>query len=372
MQAQSEIIFRELSYAESLRESGNAKKPVFMVCYTDWCGHCKKMKEEVFTDTTVAAYYNENFICIKINMEAGEGVTLRNKFGVKMFPTFIFLDRNGTTLYRLMGEFKPADFIEQGKSALTPEKQLPYLKQVFEDDPSNPEKCYAYLMALRRGAMDYTAVASKYFATIPDSALLTEINWKIMANGVTDINSSQFQFVLAHQKEFAAIASPGRVQRKISNIVSETLMPLVEAKDTAGYFLKRPSAAAIQNGKVDSLLFMMDKEIYERTLNWSGYRKVTLAGTIKYAWNDYHQLNEIANVYLRNISDPVACGEAASWAERAAILSPQYAGYLVSARLFLKAGDKTKAATMANQGKELALKNGWSYSEADQLLLQLQ
>lgn len=131
---------------------------------------------------------------------------------------------------------------------------MPYLKQVFEDDPSNPEKCYAYLMALRRGAMDYTGVASKYFATIPDSALLTEINWKIIANGVTDINSSQFQFVLAHQKEFAAIASPGRVQRKISNIVSETLMPLVEAKDTAGYFLKRPSAAAIQNGKVDSLL----------------------------------------------------------------------------------------------------------------------
>lgn len=372
LQAQSEINFRELSYAGSLRESANTQKPVFMVCYTDWCGHCKKMKDEVFTDSTVAAYYNENFICIKVNMEAGEGIALRTKFGIKMFPTFIFLDRNGTTLYRLMGEFKPADFIEHGKSALTTEKQLPYLKQVFDNDPSNAEKCYAYLMALRRGAMDYAAVANKYFANIPDSALLTEINWKIIANGVTDINSSQFQFVLAHQKEFAAIASPGRVQRKISNMVTETLLPLVEAKDTTGYFLKRPSAAAIQNDKVDSLLFIMDKEIYERTLNWTGYRKVTMAGTNKYAWNDYHQLNDIANVYLRNITDPAACSDAAEWAERAAALSPQYAGYLVGARLYLKAGNKTKAADMATQGKELAMKNGWSYAEADQLLVQLQ
>ncbi|HUM45769.1 MAG TPA: thioredoxin family protein [Chitinophagales bacterium] len=370
--AESQINFREISYAEALKKSGTESKPVFLMCYTDWCGHCKKMKEEVFIDAAVADYYNTNFVCIKINMEAGEGINLRNKFAVKMYPTFIFLDKNGTTLYRLMGEFKPADFVEQGKNALTPEKQLPYLAQLFDADPSNADKCYAYLMALRRGAMDYTAVASKYFSTKPDSALLNEINWKIIANGVTDINSTQFQFVLTHQKEFAAIASPGRVQRKISNIVSETLAPLVESKDTVAYFRKRPSAAAIRNDKVDSLIFMMDKEIYERTFNWQGYKTVTLVGAKKYAWNDYHILHDMADVYFKNIGNTEALAQAAIWSQRAVQLNPDYSGFILSARLFQKAGDKTVASNMAQQGKDLAIKNGWQHAEADQLLQQLQ
>lgn len=370
--AQPEIQFREMSYAAALKESGISGKPVFMLCYTDWCGHCKKMKEEVFTDSAVAAFYNANFICIKSGMETGEGINLRSKFAVKMYPTFIFLDKEGTTLYRLMGEFKPSDFITHGKDALTPDKQLPYLRKQFESDPSSADKCYAYLMALRRGAMEYAPVADTYLATQPDSALLTVLNWKIIANGVTDISSRPFQFVLSHQKEFEAIASPARVQRKISNIVSETLAPYVEAKDTAGYFHKRPAAAAIKNDKVDSILFMLDKEIYERTLNWNGYRHVTLAGTKKYAWNDYHQLNDIANVYYRNIQNTAALSEAAAWARRATELSEQYAGFILSARLFMKAGDRESAGNMAKKAKDLATRNGWSAAEADQLLQQLQ
>ncbi|MBK9730318.1 MAG: thioredoxin family protein, partial [Chitinophagaceae bacterium] len=352
VEAQSQQLFRDISYKEALEKSSMESKPVFLMCYTSWCGHCKKMKEEVFIDSSLIAYYNANFICIKIDMEAGEGIDLYKKFAVKMYPTFIFLDKNGTTLYRLMGEFKPAEFIDQGKSALTVEKQLPYLQKQFDDDVSNPDKCYAYLMALRRGAMDYTAVASKYFATKKDSDLLNEINWKIIANGVSDINSSQFQFVLTHQKEFSAIASPGRVQRKISNIVTETLAPMVEAKDTASYFRKRPSAAAIHNFKVDSVLFLYDKEIYEHTFNWNGYKNVCLSGAKNFAWNDYHQLHDMADVFYKNIEDMTALSQAALWAQHATVLNPEYSTFIVSARLFQKTGDKTNAISMAQQGKD--------------------
>lgn len=368
----SQPLFRELSYAEALQKSGAESKPVFLMCYTTWCGHCKKMKEEIFTDSSVAAFYTAHFICIKSDMEAGEGISLHNKFAVKMYPTFIFLDKNGTTLYRLMGEFKPEELIEQAKNALTPNKQLPYLQQVFEDDPSSAEKCYAYLMALRRGAMDYSTVATKYFSTKKDSDLLNEINWKIIANGVSDINAPQFQFVLKHQPEFSAIASPGRVQRKISNIVMETLSPLVQAKDTIAYFHKRASAVAIRNYKVDSLVFLMDKEIYEQTFNWEGYKNTCLSGAKKFAWNDYHQLRDMADVFYKNISESIPLSQAALWVQHSTEMNQEYSAFLLGARLFQKTGNKSSAAVMAQQGRELALKNGWDTSEADQLLAQLQ
>lgn len=372
MRVHSQPLFREMSYAEALQKSAAESKPVFLMCYTTWCGHCKKMKEEVLTDSSVAAFYSTHFVCIKSDMEAGEGISLHNKFAVKMYPTYIFIDQNGTTLYRLMGEFKPEELIEQARNALTTEKQLPYLQQAFQADPSSAEKCYAYLMALRRGAMDYSAVATAYFATKKDSDLMNEINWKIIANGVSDINSPQFQFVLKHQQEFATIASPGRVQRKISNIVTETLSPLVEAKDTVAYFRKRPSAAAIRNYKVDSLLFLMDKEIYEHTFNWNGYKNTCLAGAKKFAWNDYHQLRDMADVFYKNITETIPLSQAALWAQHSTEMNQEYSAFLLAARLFQKTGNKSSAAVMAQQGKELALKNGWDASEADQLLTQLQ
>lgn len=365
-------LFRDLSYSEALHKSTLESKPVFLMCYTNWCGHCKKMKEEVLTDSVLNEYFSKYFVCVKIDMEAGEGIMLHNQFAVKMYPTFIFLDHTGTTLYRLMGEFKPEDLIAQAEQSLIPENQLPYLQQQFESDPSDATKCYAYLMALRRGAMDFSPVAPKYFAAKTDGDLLNEINWKIIANGITDIRSPQFQYVLQHQKEFAEIASPNRVQRKINNMVSETLSPFVEAKDTTGYFQKRPDAAAIGLYKVDSLLFLMDRQIYERTLNWDAYRDVCLAGVKKYAWNDYHQLQDMANDFYKHVSDNAALLQAALWAEQATELNQDYATYLLGARLFQKAADKPSALKMAQEGKDLAVKYGWKYDEADQLLQQLQ
>ncbi|MCY7410050.1 MAG: DUF255 domain-containing protein, partial [Chitinophagales bacterium] len=132
--AQTQIQFQEITLAEALQKSRTDHKPVFLECFESWCTHCNKMKEEVFTDSSVAAFYNSNFICIQQDLEKGNGPAMHLMFAVKAFPTFIFLDSINTTLYRMVGEFKAADLIEQGKNALNPEKQLPTLKNIFESD----------------------------------------------------------------------------------------------------------------------------------------------------------------------------------------------------------------------------------------------
>jgi thioredoxin-related protein len=38
-------------------------------CYTDWCGWCKKMDKETFTDGSVITKMNESFVGIKFNPE---------------------------------------------------------------------------------------------------------------------------------------------------------------------------------------------------------------------------------------------------------------------------------------------------------------
>jgi thioredoxin-related protein len=366
-----QIQFQNISLKQALAKSKDENKPVFFMGFATWCEHCHNMRTEVFTDSGVANFYNSHFICIEQDMEKGAGVQLHSQFHVQSYPTCVFLDGNGTVLYQTVGEYNAADFIQQGKNALTPTMQLPYLKQQFYADVSDPTNCYQYLVALRRGMLDFSDVARKYFATKTDQELMDELNWKILANAVTDIHSLQFQFILNHQKEYGQIASPARVQRKITYTVQQYLDPFIANSDTAGYFKERSAAAAIHNHQVDSLLFTMDIALYEGTNNWPKYQEETLQLVKVYVWNDYHILHDIADNYLKHIDETSALAEGASWAKHALELNQDYGTYILAAKLFLKAGDKSSATEMAQEGKDLATKNGWSTAEADQILSQL-
>ena len=45
-------------------------KLVFVDCYTQWCGPCKKMARDIFPDAKVGEYMNAKFVNLKIDMEA--------------------------------------------------------------------------------------------------------------------------------------------------------------------------------------------------------------------------------------------------------------------------------------------------------------
>jgi thioredoxin-related protein len=368
--AQSNIVFREITLPEAFAASKNENKPIFFMGFMSWCEHCKKMKEQVFTDSAVAAFYNTRFICIHKDLEKDEGLKLRRTYSITSYPTYIFFDSTGTTLYRMGGEYTPPTFITQGLNALTPEKQFPYLKKQFEANIGDPDNCYTYLTALKAAKLELNEVMQKYLSTKTDSALLNELNWKILANGVTDINSHYFYFILHHQSEFAAIASPQRVERKIYYTVKEQLERVASA-DTQYYSQLRQTASAIGSPQVDTLLFATDIAYYQKAKNWNAYKNTTLGSTQKYAWNDEAKLSEIAHYYLAFITDTVALLQAARWAERANDLKETYRGYLTSARLYQKAGDKLSASKNAQKGKDFSMKYGWDYAEADTLLKEL-
>lgn len=198
------------------------------------------------------------------------------------------------------------------------------------------------------------------------------MNWMIIANGITDINSREFQFVLSHQKEFAALASHERVERKIVYLLKELLNPLVISKDTANYYLNRIPAAAIHSYQVDSLLFTFDVTLDESTGNWTAYKKTTLASVEKYAWNDNLQLIEIGEAYLKNISDTSALLQAVKWVKRSLAFNEEYDTCILCAKLYQKLNDRQDAILMLQQGKNIASKYGWDYTKGNNLLEGLQ
>src|SRR6185295_12696497 len=251
--AQNNIHFQDITLKEALAESRSENKPVFFMGFASWCEHCKNMKETVFTQDSVADFYNTHFICMMMDMEKGEGVALAKKFYVTSFPTFVFLDSSGTVLYQVAGELGAGDFIREGKNSFNRNLQLPYLREQFEANTSDTDKCLKYLFALNHARMPTMKVAHIYFASQNNNPPFTLMNWRILNAGISDIQTPEFRYILDHQKEFSTVMTPAKVERKIFRTAAYNLQPLANSNDTSGYFEKRNLVTGLHIRSLDSL-----------------------------------------------------------------------------------------------------------------------
>lgn len=98
------------TFAQALAKAKKENKKLMVDCYTLWCGPCRFMATNVFPNDTLGAYMNEHFVCMKLDMEHGEGPERNKTFNVKAYPTFIFFDADGKEMSRFEGMAMQDDF----------------------------------------------------------------------------------------------------------------------------------------------------------------------------------------------------------------------------------------------------------------------
>ena len=54
-------------------------RKIFIDVYTVWCGPCKMMMSQTFTDPKIIKYVNENFYAVKFNGEGNESITFNGQ-----------------------------------------------------------------------------------------------------------------------------------------------------------------------------------------------------------------------------------------------------------------------------------------------------
>lgn len=79
-------------------------KPVFIDFSTSWCGWCRRLDRDVFTDPAVISV-SRQFVCIKVAADGRRDLVRR--YGVRGYPTAVMLDASGREVHRIVG-YKPA------------------------------------------------------------------------------------------------------------------------------------------------------------------------------------------------------------------------------------------------------------------------
>lgn len=88
-------------------------KFVLIDLYTDWCGWCKKLDRDTYTDASVVDLLNNQFVCVKLDAEdGGEGESFARQHKVRGFPCIMVLDASGKVRGTSYGYRSPQDFSE--------------------------------------------------------------------------------------------------------------------------------------------------------------------------------------------------------------------------------------------------------------------
>lgn len=164
----SEIKFQENPKWESvLKKAKEENKLIFLNAFTTWCSFCKKMDAEVYTNDDVATYYNDKFINVKYNMEAGEGIMLAIKYNVRSYPASLYIDGDGNVVHKSLGFIESPVFLENGKVANNPDLRWSGVRE--KALKMSPKDFFEFgASAVKNGDQDYELIAREYLSKHPD------------------------------------------------------------------------------------------------------------------------------------------------------------------------------------------------------------
>lgn len=272
------IAFEKGSWQEALAKAKKENKLIFMDCYTSWCGPCKKLAKDVFTDPDAAKFFNEKFVNVKFDMEKGEGKMLKDKYGVKAYPTLYFINAEEEVEHCIVGGPDLAGLLQAGQNVLDG-KGLVAMTRKYDGGERSPEFVEAYMEVLEAAYMEKEVekVCLEYFATLDKAKWGERKYWDLFAKYVNDVDSDVFVYVYEHREEFYQSIGIEEVKRKIAGVWARGAYSFVQEKDgnslldEKGFkkYVKRLKKADVQ-GK-EAIIAGAKMSNAEKTGDWKTY-----------------------------------------------------------------------------------------------------
>lgn len=362
------IKFATGSWNEILVQAKAENKPIFVDFYTEWCGPCKMMSKQVFTDKEVAKYYNTNFISVKINAETQEA-ELVGKSGITAYPSLFYFNADGQVINKQVGALNAKQFVKFGEGVIDMlgiAKKLPEIKAAYEKNPKNLEATATYIKALTLANKTVIAdsIATIYLPAIAEKDIEKPENWEIVSRYVKNYDSREFQYVMNNAKKFLGMygeeayanffydAMNTNLEKAIKSQKFENLAP------TKKYYLQFNKQMGSEFSD-DYFNLAIDMFYYQAVGNKEKYLETMISQTDGYLLENADELTKRVFEIIQKYDDKATMEKAATWSQKLLKKDNSALSNYVHAAVLFKQGNKVEAkkyldiAATKNENPEL-------------------
>ncbi len=351
------IDFFEGTWQEALEMAKQKEKIIFVDAYAVWCGPCKRMAKNVFTQEKVGDFYNANFINMKLDMEKGEGLKFRQKYPVAAFPTLFYIDYTGEVVKQVKGAQQVDAFIRLGEGVLKSIDRSGEFAEQYEKGNRDPELVYKYVQALNKAGKSSLKISNTYFRDDPD--MENEFNLQLLYEATVAVDSRIFDLFVKHYKAIGKVKGLQALNDRV----------LLASTNTANKGIEFQSLELVEEAKEkmkkhypqrsEEFGIEMDMAYFKKLGDHKNFMKACAAFAKKVANGNAKDLDYLASDIQKSFSDDEKCMKMAEkYAKEAAEKGGIYNYYLTYATILSHNGKKEEALKAAQKSLELAKEAG--------------
>ena len=344
--------------SDILAVAAREHKPIFMDAYTTWCGPCKWMEKTAYRNDTVADFYNKNFVCIKVDMEKGEGPELAKRYKVRNYPTYLFVDASGEIMHRTCGSRPVKDFVEAGQKAMNPNENYHFYQSSFDMGMRDASFMRGYIDAKGGACMKTDSLLTEYFKTQAEKDLMSRDNWTMIYKYLDNVDAKEFNYFEKNYDQYTKLYTADSVDMKISNAYMTKFYTLIydSVMSRSKYDALKNKVSAMHTPGSGKILFQADLALASKTKDWKQYGQLAYDNIDKYYNDDAGALNNFAWDFFTNINDSKMLEKALEWSRRSLVLDESAGTKDTEANLLNKLGRKQEAIAAEEKAIDLAQK----------------
>ena len=220
------IEFFHGTWKDAVAKAKAEDKLLFIDAFAKWCGPCKAMAKNVFTQQKVGDFFNANFINLKLDMEEADGISFGHKYPVSAYPTLFFVDGEGKVIKNVTGGQQPDGLIAIGVDAIKKNDKSGSFKEKYDAGDRSYDLVFNYVKALNAASKPSLKISNDYLGTSPQ--LTEEQRLKFILEASIDADSKLFDDVISNKGKIINIVGQKTFEEKCKSACQLSVNKAVE------------------------------------------------------------------------------------------------------------------------------------------------
>ena len=345
---------------QAVAQAAAENKYLLLDAYTDWCTWCKVQDKTTFADPEMAAWIEERFIPLKVNMEEGVGIQLAAKFRPPGYPSLLLFNPQGQLVYIVEGYIKEFDAFKaalQNGLDITEDRVFAFDSQAL--NPGFPQWYVDQFDRTLRRKMKPDELQANALAFLDtQSDLFSEVSWAILSQ--YSPNAQYQQWLLDHVEEYRTRYGHTAVQKAAIRTLQAQVQGAISEKDHHVLTKAEAWALAHLGDEAESTNTQLRIRYLQGTQDWE--QLVHFAQDLRQTQGlspAGGTLRQLGWTLFSDCEDQAALTEATAWMKDLVAAVPEDYGYQHTySALLYKTGRFTEARQIAEAGLVYCLAEG--------------